>query len=383
MKTNYFFILLFVFLTFFSCKSDKKTSETVENRIPVIDIGKAVDNLSNQKFNFSEFTDDITYLPLETNDKSVIGGRFAPPISVSENLIFHGDMMFGRDGRFIRKLGKIGQGPEEYVQALGIAVDEERKEFYVHSNLQIYIYDFESRFKKKFMVSDRGHSIYSIGNGKIVLFRDNWGDYFNFNEYRVFDINSEKLLYTRYSGVKDYDTFKRVRNLLWRYNEETFYYEASTDSIFRLKENGEIDVPRYIINHGKYKNKNSEYYLNIGFIVESGQYLFFSISKRSTTSNNSDLYYCAFDKQTEKIIINKFDEFFNNDIDGGFVSLFNSTSNGHEGFYYIFPFLAKERIETFSNQNKGYDKEKNQKLRQLIKDIKEDDNKIFYFFKLK
>jgi len=382
MKTKKFLLFL-ILITFFSCKSDKKTAgltEVEEDRIPVIDIEGAMDNLSSQKFNFSEFASDITYLPLETNDNSIIGGKREPPVNVSENFIFYGDMMFNRDGRFIRKLGKIGQGPGEYVLALGIAVDEDRQEFYVYNNFgrNIYIYDFDNKFKKKIQASDRGSSIFSIGDGKILLFRDFYSYFDDFYEYKVIDVDSEEIGYTRDSGIRENEKTSNVHNLFWRYNNEVFYYEGSTDSIFKLNKNGEIDALHYLVNIGKYKSKEGKNHLRIGGIVESGQFLFFSVH-----ISMGGLYYGAYNKQTEQTVINKFDEFFNNDIDGGFLWLFNSTYNGNEGYKSIFPYLAKERIEMLSSQNTDYNKEKNQKLRQLIKDVKEDDNEIFYFFKLK
>jgi len=372
--------LLFVFFFFYSCKSEKKaTEETSENRISIIDVEKAMDRLSNPKFNFSEFVEDITYIPLQTTNESLIGGKHQPPLHVSADYIFYGDMMFRRDGRFIRKLGKTGQGPEEYLQALGIAIDEEREEFYVYTNFDrnIYIYDFNNRFKKKMQASDRSRSISSLGNGKIALLRDGYGYFDDFYEYRVIDTDKGDISYTRNSGVNENEALCNIVNSIWRYNQDVYYYEGSTDTIFHLNENGEIDSPRYLINSGKYKNQGDDNYLRITGFVESSQYLFFSIHTKKS------LHYGAYNKQTEKTVINKFDEFFNNDIDGGFLWLFDSTSDGKEGFYSIFPYLAKERIEMLSKQNTGYDKEKNQRLRQLIDRVDEEDNEIFYFLKLK
>jgi len=376
-------LLICAFITVVSCTNEKKTKETGEKKIPIIDIEKAIEHLSSQKLNFSEFIDDITYIPLQTTDKSIIGGRFEPPLCVTENYIFHGDMMFRRDGSFVRKLGKTGQGPGEYLLALGIAADEKRQEFYVYDNNlhNIFIYDFENHFKKQIPAPDSGSSIFLLGNGKIILLREKYGFFNNFYEYKVIDIDHGEVIYTRNPGVIE-NSSALLYNLICHYKQETIYYEVSTDTIFNLDKNGKIDIPRYYVNFGKYKykyeykNPNNNT-LRLGKILETNMYLLFSISK------GYDLYYGAYNKQTGETIINQFGEFFNNDIDGGFLWLCNSASNGLEGFYSIFPFLAKERIGTLSQQNKGYDKEKNQKLRQLIDRVKEDDNTIYYFLKLK
>jgi hypothetical protein len=390
MKNKFWLLLLLVLFFFLSCKNEKPATETTEDQIPVIDVEKALNHLSNQPFNFSEFVEDITYIPLQTTEQSLVGSRRQPPLHVSENFIFYGETMFKRDGRFVRKLGKIGQGPEEYTLALGMAVDEKRQEFYVYSNdsRNIYVYNFDNRFLRKIQAPNRGRFIASIGNGKIILLRDGYGFmrgyYDDFYEYRVIDTDTGEILYTRNSGVTENDKIHNLMNSVWCYNKDVFYFESATDTIFRLNENGEIDTPRYLINRGKNKDPDSENFLSISGFVESNQYLFFSAGRRiSLNPPRSDPYYGAYNKQTGEIVINKFDEFFNNDIDGGFLWLFKGTADGSEGFYSVLPHIAKERIETLSNRNKGYNSEKNQKLRQLIDCIDEEDNDIFYFLKLK
>jgi hypothetical protein len=170
------------------------------------------------------------------------------------------------------------------------------------------------------------------------------------------------------------------RNLIWHYNRKISYYEGATDTIFSLNKNGEIDSVRYYVNFGKYKYKypdKEKRLLRMWDIVETNRYLLFDVLK------GSDSYYGAYNKQTGETAINKSGNFFNNDIDGGFPWLFENTSDGHEGFNSVLPDKAKERIGTLSQQNRGYDREKNQKLRQLIDNVKEDDNQIYFFFKLK
>ncbi|MDR2146283.1 MAG: 6-bladed beta-propeller [Tannerella sp.] len=381
-------VLLIIALAFaacFSCKGEGKTAETAGKKIPVIDIEKAMNHLSDEKLNFSEFVDDIVYVPLETTDESVIGGRREPPLYITENFIFYGNMLFGRDGSFVRKLGRVGQGPGEYLLARGTAADEKRQEFYVLDNFNdgIYVYDFDNRFKKRIQASDMGFNLFPLNNGKILLLRDEPSpstDFDEFYEYRIFDMDTGETLFTRISGIKEDEAIANKRNLIWHYNREISYYEGATDTIFSLNKNGEIDSARYYVNFGKYKYKypdKEDRLLRMDEIVETSGYLFFSVSK------GFNLYYGAYNKQTGETVLNKFDEFFNNDIDGGFTWLFMDTSDGRDGFYSVLPHIARERIGTLSQQNRGYDREKNQKLRQLIDSVKEDDNQIYFFFKLK
>ncbi len=383
MKTKTFLVLA-IALCLFSCKEGKQT-QNEENAIPVINLEEALEHLSNKKMNFSEFAKDITYVPLETNDNVTIGGKWQPPTHITNNHIFYGEMMFTRDGKFVRRLGKQGQGPGEYLMALSITVDEKREEFYVLCNYthDIYIYDFSNTFKRKVKSDPRGSGITALGNGNVMLSLDQYyksheartptSDYF---EYEVLDLDSETSLYTRRQDNKE-GNVNCTANKGWQYHNTHFYYEGATDTIFTLTKDGEIKEARYIIERGKYDCSNEEFFIRIGKIAESKSHLFFNISK------NKESYYAAYNKATGEMHANEFSKFFNNDIDGGFLWLFNNTGNGKEGYFSILPHIAQERIETLSRDNKGYDKEKNRKLKQLLDDTEEDANEIFYFFHLK
>ena len=397
MKSLYFFVG-FSLLLFIAC-SEQKTKEQqqgADSALPVIDLEKALRNLTKEKFNFSNFASDITYVPLETNDRSLFGGRFAPIYNRTENYFFASNMMFNRDGSFVRKLGQIGQGPKEYVLARGMAADEKRQEFYVYDNptQNIVIYDFNNVFKKRIKVHSYGHFIYSIGDGKLLLTRGTGYFFDDFFEYQIIDTDQERVSYTRDIGViKDGSNEKGCsmgidNNIIWSFGNTSSYYEFFTDTIFSL-ENGMIASPLYRINIGKYKysidvmrNTNREEYhaesfIRIGSISESSLYLFFSISY------NKIFYYASYNKTTGELLMNKFDEFFNNDIDGGFLWLFNNIEGETTGQYQFLPHVGKERIENLSVINKNYDVEKNKVLRKLLSDIGEDDNAVVYFFNLK
>lgn len=403
MKTHLLFIPLSLIGLLFCLSCNKKQTEqemvTETKEIPIIDLEQALEHISDDQVNFSEFIEDITYVPLETNNKSLLGGNRGQIWHVTDNYIFAGEMMFRKDGSFVRELGKKGQGPKEYILARGMSIDETQQEFYVYDNAShnIFIYDFDNHFKKKIKSNSYGENIYAMGNSKLAVMRT--GGYFfdDYFEYQLIDVESEDIVYTRKldiikNGEKEQGSpFGIDRNIIWPLGQQFSYYEFFTDTIFSL-ENGIVSTPRFIINFGKYKfseeimhrmgrkdftSAERFKYVRIEQIVECNRFLFFSLILHQTT------YYVAYDKTTGEIRINDMRKFFNNDIDGGFLWLFNDTSDGKEGFYYVLPYIAKERIAELSSQNKGYDKEKNKKLRQLIDNLAEDDNEVVIFFHFK
>lgn len=380
-------ILLFfvpVLLCCFSCKNRTKDNVT----IPVIDIEYAMEHLYGKKMNFSEFVDSISYVALETNVSCVIENGIFTTLNISANHIFHGTMVFSRDGRFVKALGKVGQGPGEYTLALDSKADEKRREFYVYSNdsRKIFIYDFDNQFIRNVPGRYPGfRGFLLLENGNILLERDTWVNSENLYEYQVVENKTGAILYKRENVAINKDHKEMIANCFWRYDNTLYYFENLTDTIFRLNKNGEIISPRFVIKLGKYgirdkdsKSKSDNKLLKIGQIVECSEYMFFSI-----VFKQSGLYYAAYNKKTGELRINKYDRFFNNDIDGGFLWLFNEAKDSKLGFNDVLPYLAKKRIDLLSSQSSGYDKDKNQKLKHFINELEEDDNNIYYFFHLK
>lgn len=97
-------------------------------------------------------------MPLETKDESITFGFIQ---DVSEKWIVARDInqmttgnifLFDRKGKFIRKINRRGNGPEEYIHITGINIDELHEEILVYSNAlrKILVYDLYGNFKRSF-----------------------------------------------------------------------------------------------------------------------------------------------------------------------------------------------------------------------------------------
>jgi hypothetical protein len=106
------------------------------------------------KLNLSDIAMNIEYIPLETTDKSLIGGYMTGCVLTKDYIFIkqYGTLLqFRRDGKFIRQVNKTGQGPGECF-ARCMAFDERNQCIYMYNNFTYYImvYGFDGKFKRKF-----------------------------------------------------------------------------------------------------------------------------------------------------------------------------------------------------------------------------------------
>ena len=100
---------------------------------------------------------DIEYVPLETTDEMITAGQIqfiGEKYMIFKNLgrtdgeIF----VFDRQGKAIRKINRLGQGGEEYLNILGFDYDAKADELFVNSHYlkKIQVYDLEGNYKRGF-----------------------------------------------------------------------------------------------------------------------------------------------------------------------------------------------------------------------------------------
>ena len=141
MNTN--IVLLFCALFFLSaCTSKPSSSVTIEDdTLPVEETFKEIDLANNLKdcgkpLLLSDIVKDVEYVKLETQDNILVGDikqlkrteKFVFIYSRNQNHV----MMFDTSGRFIRKIGRVGQGPGEVTNI----------NFFTVSDSLVFIYPF-------------------------------------------------------------------------------------------------------------------------------------------------------------------------------------------------------------------------------------------------
>ena len=141
-------LLLLLLQGIVSCKPSHEDSI-----LPVIDLNR---EYPVKRMDIHEMA-DVEYIPLETTDNSLISTLAYT--AVSDKYIVIGEakffeiFLFDRQGKFIRKIGRRGNGPGEYLAFHDMDVDFDKEEVYIYSlgNIQkMWVYSLNGKFLRDF-----------------------------------------------------------------------------------------------------------------------------------------------------------------------------------------------------------------------------------------
>ena len=122
MKKHLFYSLLML-MSLMGCNSAKANPEAevveeVQEGLPVINLSENVKEVS--ALNLSDAAERVEIVKLETTNKSILSNLRHIQVTNSDIWITHYKdqyvYRFSRDGKFKNRVGKIGQGPEEYTR---------------------------------------------------------------------------------------------------------------------------------------------------------------------------------------------------------------------------------------------------------------------------
>lgn len=145
-------LLLIGVFVLLGCSSNKKQEPMSKSGVPIINLSEDVSTVPSLLL--SEAAEKLEIVPLEMTDESVLSDITEMQVTDHNIWIDHGREFyiyrFSRTGKFLNRIGSIGQGPGEYVNYLTFLVDEDKKEVYIFStNNGVLVYDFEGGFKKQ------------------------------------------------------------------------------------------------------------------------------------------------------------------------------------------------------------------------------------------
>ena len=121
------FLILFILIGLFSCQTKApKAEEIKEQIIPEVQYPIEIDFENNFKkikeLKLSEIAKKIEYVKLENSTKCFVSRPQS--VHVTDSFIFVAQyrsmLQFDRQGKFIRKISKMGRGPKEYAHVFQV-----------------------------------------------------------------------------------------------------------------------------------------------------------------------------------------------------------------------------------------------------------------------
>ena len=190
---KHMFLLLIGVFVLLGCSSNKKQEPISKSGVPVINLSEDVSTVLSLLL--SESAEKLEIVPLEMTDQSMLGEIRRIQVTDHNIWIDHGREFyiyrFSRSGKFLNKIGSIGQGPGEYTTYSTFLVDEDKKEVYIIANTNgVLAYDFEGNFKRKIVDVQIILQLFSSVYDQYILNNQKFFATQNFALYRPIDKDS-------------------------------------------------------------------------------------------------------------------------------------------------------------------------------------------------
>ena len=190
---KHMFLLLIGVFVLLGCSSNKKQEPISKSGIPVINLSEDVSTVPSLLL--SEVAEKLEIVPLEMTDESVLSDITEMQVTDHNIWIDHGREFyiyrFSRSGKFLNKIGSIGQGPGEYTNYSTFLVDEDKKEVYIIANTNgVLAYDFEGNFKRKIVDIQMILQLIASPYDQYILNNQKFFATQNFGLYRPIDKDS-------------------------------------------------------------------------------------------------------------------------------------------------------------------------------------------------
>ena len=209
---KHMFLLLIGVFVLLGCSSNKKQGPISKSGIPVINLSEDVSTVPSLLL--SEVAEKLEIVLLEMTDQSMLGEIRRIQVTDHNIWIDHGREFyiyrFSRSGKFLNKIGSIGQGPGEYTTYSTFLVDEDKKEVYIIANTNgVLAYDFEGNFKRKIVDIQTILQLFSSVYDQYILNNQKFFATQNFGLYRPID---KDLLWSFVSLSDDFQKKKYFKN---------------------------------------------------------------------------------------------------------------------------------------------------------------------------
>ena len=404
------FFLLATFYLLVSCAGGSKSgnSDTIDggdNQPPLYVFLENILEKENSE-PLSSVASEIIYIPLETNDNSLLGLDVEIEYLDGNYVVRdrYNIYLFNHEGKFIKQVARQGGGPADFPTVpYRTIVDRETNNFYLFTRTKVLKFDKNANFLYNFQIDDAystiGKGVFTA-NKTMVLGLSNrvWALDDTTTVYNAIEIDTIGNVINKYIN----NSPRRIDNRqsygsaisIYSFNDNIRFLDFGSDTLFSVVSGSMI--PYAILDLGNNKTDISpdisnfvnprdafEFMINlkghkIEFTIEDESFLFLSLTEKGHSSNQ---IHCIFNKKTKELKLLKEGGLLN-DLDGGisffpkkpFIDNMLISLKSAEEF-------KEEILSKDYNAQKAKYGERFENVYQLAKSLEDDDNEILIIAK--
>jgi len=388
MKKNSLLLLLLILI---SCSQSIKYEA---DEIIYFDSSKSKGSYSKQ-YDFKNLLDSaIKIVPLETNAECLIGRM--DELEIKNGFIYVKDQMsksvfrFDMQGKFQGKLEAIGQGPGEYIDPSYMAVLDSSlllidsySEKQIEYRLPSFTFIKEERISTKIWTNQ----VFSIGG--YIYYVNNWSNT-NSGNYRFFVRKPNEDAFSRHLPFSSEPVALSISGPEYAINRDSaLVIYKGDDVLYRVK--GDDIFPRYKVVYkddkvvyrdgnvtSVFEDNPAGRVLGVNTVNESDRYIFLDIS--TTGSSGYSLIYDKYDKTTTVYHYGFQIGYFDTD-DDVFQFQVQRVIDNQIICWFDANLLVGYKDHKFSKSVNN--KEYITLIKDVIANLKEDDNPVLFLFSLK
>nr|WP_321353851.1 6-bladed beta-propeller [uncultured Draconibacterium sp.] len=408
---QFFIVLLMVLGIGNSCQEKNKTQKTeAANSFYTIAFDQIVK--SKREVKLSEFATESKIIQFENIPEAMLGE--VEDIELTKDYIFvkfwqHPVLQFSHDGKYIRDIGKRGNGPGEYGTCMKLSIDEKNEKVYIHTGeLNMMVFNFNGDYLKTYNYAalENFMCFWMWGRDSCLIsyFEPMRGtEPFVFTEHDAKGDTLQTIAnYIFFSEDEQADPFRMApledRNYFYYFENKCHLKGCYNDTVYTY-DNNKI-VPKYFIDLGKHKLPPEFIYerkwkrslpndLYWTGVHETSDYVFlpygyhYNLNKPEQEIKEKGLV--IYNKETKEGVAAKETKQGGliDDITGG-PDFRPNTTNGNTAIMLVTALDMKLYLESDAFKNKEVQvPEEKEKLLQLKKTLNENDNHFFVLIKLK
>jgi hypothetical protein len=387
-----FLIFLTISLFAICCRS---TNIKDENQLITFNL-KELPEITTLKLSDLGFV-DIEYIPLETNEYSMIPRINDIKIGNGFFLIQHFNtiLKFRTDGSFDTKIGTEGRGPNEFLVAHDVDIDNKDQSIYIVSGWQkkFNVYSERGKFLRTFHCP-LNTTNFRITEDGILCYNSNIMGNMDIS-YNLIDTSgrSIKNFSNRYLWNRVQTSAMLDENLFYRFDKRLFKKEIYSDTVYVFEKKD--FRPHLVFEHGekllttearsKYGPEYLfEYYIAQKNLFEFGDYIYYEFMYDYKIGGKNILRGLIGSKLDNSQVLIDADKGIINDLDGGPNIKLKTIKDSNTLIFWIESLELKNLAasENFINSTPKYP-EKKKEFEKLANSLKETDNPVLMLVRLK